>query len=253
MIKSIYMDLKNLIETTGKSCEIQGLSGSAKAWFFHKWQNVYKKPILVITRGFHEAESWLADLKTFCSSNAAVFPEWDDGGTLGSLDLAGERWSVLEKIPDCLIVPISSFKHKVISPDKLSEVRFKLQKGINIGMKNLFEWLVGAGYDSVDVVDLKGEFSHRGGLVDIFPPNGENPIRVEFMGDVIESIRYYNPQTQCSLSELQSYLYIYPADELAVYNRFSNQLVSIENYLSQDTFLILDEPGDLSDVNFDLT
>jgi transcription-repair coupling factor (superfamily II helicase) len=206
----------------------------------------------VITKGPHEAEAWLDDVKTFGCKDAAVFPEWEDEATLGSLDIAGERWSVLEKLPGLLIVPMSAYNHKVIPPSKLSDIRFKLAKGTHINMEALLAWLVDAGYDRVDVVDIKGEFSHRGGIVDVFPPNSESPVRIEFLGDIVESIRNYHPQTQCSLKELQTLIYIYPADETAVYNQFRNELVRLEDYLPKNTLLILDESGDLSDTKFKL-
>jgi transcription-repair coupling factor (superfamily II helicase) len=244
------MNLQELISVTKESCLIQGLCGCAKGWFFQKWQEIYKRPVIVITKGSKEAEDWLDDIRTFGCRDSAVFPEWEDFGTLGSLELQGERWSILEKPPVFLIVPLLAFKHKVVPPSKISEIRFKVERGMNFEMNNLLKWLVDEGFDRVDVVDIKGEFSHRGGIIDVFPTNSQAPIRIEFLGNTIESLRNYDPQTQCSQGEIDTPVYLYPADEYSIYKKFQNELVSIEEYFSKETIVVLDEPGDVTDIEF---
>lgn len=247
VLKLFLMNLSNLLELTNISCRLQGLCGSAKGLFFSRWHDTYKRTVLIVTKGPHEAERWADDLMTFGKANVSVFPEWEDELTIGSMDSAGERWAVLENPPDFLITTMSVLEHKVIPRNKLSEVRFEIKQGINLKRDVLLKWLVDTGYDRTDVVDLKGEFSHRGGIVDIFPPNSNWPVRVEFSGDDVESVRLFHPETQCSLKESRVPLYFYPVDEPAVYKKFKDELVCLEEYLPENTAVIIDDLPDFKE------
>lgn len=218
------MNLSNLLKLASGSCQVRGLCGSAKGWFFSKWYEFYKRPLVIVTKGPREAEAWEEDLNTFGCPDIGVLSSWE----------TDERWNILERIPTFLVISIDVFNHKVIPPGKLPSVRYEIKDGRD----NLIKWLVENGYERTDVVDLKGEFSHRGGIVDVFPPNMDLPIRIEFFGDNVESIRLFNPQTQCSLKDGQVPRYIYPVDEARIYK---DALVSIEEYMPGDTVIVMDE------------
>src|SRR5262249_39753410 len=72
------------------------------------------------------------------------------------------------------------------------------------GIDGLAESLVGAGYERVDRVEERGQMAVRGGLIDVFPTTGREPLRVEFFGDEIESIRAFSPFTQRALRQVES-------------------------------------------------
>ena len=235
------MNIQDLINITGKSCSLQGLVGCSRGWFFGKWQEYYNRPVLVIAAGPHEAEDWYNNIRTFSFRPVAVFPEWEDEMMSGSLDLAGERWNVLDQPPVFLVTTLSAINHKVIPRHILEKIRVRLAKGRNMVRGVLLKWLVDNGYDRTDCVEFKGEFAHRGGIVDIFPPHSDWPVRVELTGNLIESIRCFHPQTQCSLQDKKPPAYIYPADETAVYKKYRGQLVSIDKYLPQETAIVADE------------
>ena len=67
-----------------------------------------------------------------------------------------------------------------------------------IDPERLVEHLRLAGYNQVDVVEMPGEFAHRGGLLDVYPPESERPVRIELFGDEVESMRKFDPGTQRS-------------------------------------------------------
>ncbi len=67
-----------------------------------------------------------------------------------------------------------------------------------IDPERLIEHLRIVGYNQVDVVEMPGEFAHRGGLLDVYPPEPDRPVRIEFFGDEVESIRKFDPETQRS-------------------------------------------------------
>ena len=73
-----------------------------------------------------------------------------------------------------------------------------VRRGEMMDAERLIEHLRIVGYNQVDVVEMPGEFAHRGGLLDVYPPEQDRPVRVEFFGDEIESIRKFDPETQRS-------------------------------------------------------
>ncbi|HSK08983.1 MAG TPA: transcription-repair coupling factor, partial [Vicinamibacterales bacterium] len=91
---------------------------------------------------------------------------------------------------------------KVSSPDRLLAASIGLQAGEDIDPQALAAKLVDAGFTREDPVDQHGEFCVRGGVVDVFPAGSERPIRLDFIGDTIESIRQYDPATQRSIGEV---------------------------------------------------
>jgi transcription-repair coupling factor (superfamily II helicase) len=113
---------------------------------------------------------------------------------------------------------------------------FKISKGLTIERDSLIQNLQKQGYYSVPVVSKEGEMSTRGGILDIFPPNEEHPVRVEFFGDQIESLRFFDIDTQLSLREIED-ICICPAIE-------PEEGPNLFDILPENR-LILNEPDDL--------
>src|SRR5690242_19252209 len=88
----------------------------------------------------------------------------------------------------------------------------EVRPGVEPGVEGLAESLALAGYERVDRVDDRGQFAVRGGLVDVFPTTGREPLRVEFFGDEIESVRAFSPFTQRALHPVVQAT-LYPATE----------------------------------------
>src|SRR5204863_4377276 len=91
---------------------------------------------------------------------------------------------------------------KLSHPDRLRSTSLELKPGMNLGPIEFGDLLADAGFTREDPVDEHGEFCVRGGIVDWFPAGADNPIRVEFIGDNVESIRRYDPATQRSIATL---------------------------------------------------
>src|SRR5919197_4109876 len=96
---------------------------------------------------------------------------------------------------------------RVSAPGKLLSVSLELKPGQEIAPTDLAELLVDAGFTREDPADQHGEFAVRGGIVDIFPAAEPNPVRLEFIGDTIETIRTYDPSNQRSIA---------PTDQIAI-------------------------------------
>jgi transcription-repair coupling factor (superfamily II helicase) len=100
----------------------------------------------------------------------------------------------------------------VIPPQELSAALYDLRPGQEVDLTLMLEHLYNLGYEPVAEVEEPGQFSHRGGIIDLFPPTLPRPIRIEFFGDEIESLRTFDQETQRSLNPVASCI-IAPARE----------------------------------------
>lgn len=107
-----------------------------------------------------------------------------------------------------LILPIHLLELQYPAPKTLEEHSISIQRGKSVPFKQFTNSLMFQGFERKDYVSQQGEISIRGGIVDIFPLGHDVPIRIEFWGDEIESLREYEPQSQRSIKELESYDFI---------------------------------------------
>ena len=106
--------------------------------------------------------------------------------------------SLLAGDVDILVVPARALYNRVPSPDALAARVLRFETGAEIDPRALVERLVENGYSRTDLVGEVGDFAFRGGIIDLFPPNLEQPVRMELFGDTIESIRHFEIDTQRS-------------------------------------------------------
>src|SRR5262249_21131986 len=112
----------------------------------------------------------------------------------------------------------------------------RIAAGEEQGIEALTETLALAGYERVERAEERGQFAVRGGLVDVFPTTGREPLRVEFFGDEIEQVRAFSPFTQRAL---------HPVDEAVVHPAAERRLDRVEPTLLDDEELVLKAPDDL--------
>ncbi|MDR2169592.1 MAG: transcription-repair coupling factor [Planctomycetaceae bacterium] len=121
-------------------------------------------------------------------------------------DIFGERIRIIKTLPDqrsyIIVTTIAALMQPVPSVKSLNSHTLSLSVGSQIEMGQLRKKLISAGYHSTSAVELSGEFAIRGYIIDIFAPDWEKPIRVEFFGDEIESIRQFDITTQRSLNSI---------------------------------------------------
>lgn len=130
-----------------------------------------------------------------------------------------ERMKALKALrtgqPVIVVAPVSAAIKK-ISPHKAFEEKvIKLKLGDIADLEKLKADLVAMGYEFSVTVESHGQFSVRGGIVDIFTPDNDNPYRIELFGDEVDSIRTFNKDTQRSIENLK-YVEIYPAEQLTI-------------------------------------
>ena len=113
--------------------------------------------------------------------------------------------SILHEPPDILIASSGAVLSPAPKPGMMEETSFTLSCGMRISMEELLEKLVKLDYDDEPEVNIRGEFARRGGIVDIFSPAEKLPVRIEFWGDEIDSIRYFSPETQLTVKSAEEY------------------------------------------------
>ncbi|GJM43646.1 MAG: transcription-repair-coupling factor [Gemmatimonadota bacterium] len=195
----------------GQDTVLHGLACSAKAMTLARLHLDLGRPLLVIVEQREEAESLLGDLEVCLGEgNVSFFPEtevvpYDDRSPhVGPLSERIPTLAALAAGKNGVVVATArAVAGRVPRPEVFAEMGLAISVGDEIGRDQLVEALVARGYHAERLVEEIGTFAVRGGLVDFFPFGLENPIRVEFFGDEIESIRHFEAASQRTVSELE--------------------------------------------------
>jgi len=174
------------------------------------------KPLLLVLPILSQADRVNAEIAIWISEfdlplKTLYLPETHIGNAFSPASEALRARS-LHEILDCkfdlIIGSAMAFGATVTRPERLKESELLLTNGMDIPFDDLLAKLLELDYDDEFEVNVEGEFSRRGGIVDIFSPNCDYPARIEFWGDQIESIRSFSPETQRSTGQLDEYLVI---------------------------------------------
>jgi transcription-repair coupling factor (superfamily II helicase) len=232
---------------------LTGLAGSSKAYLLSHLREKVKGPLLIIVPHLRDAQSLLEDIRFFqkkTDSLPFLFPQWE---TLPYDEIPPHPEIIRERVK-CLfsllngeemmiISPIKALMQRVFSPLKLSESAFSLCAGEEVERDDLVNFLYEAGYTSVRIVEERGDFSIRGAIIDIYTPFYEEPLRLEFFGERLESIRRFEVATQRSLPEaFMGDAILLPASDIPK-DSSSPSLSSLFGYLKKNGTIFV-EGGD---------
>lgn len=201
---------------------LTGLSGSAKILVMaNAYTNNPDKYVIVTDTQFHVNE--LVDELSILVGETHVFQFFSDDNVyaefaLASKDRTAYRLEALNFLLDStstgfLVVPIMALRTFLPPVVSYEENYLLLTKGDEYNLSTLIKMMVSAGYEQVQRVMTPGEFSKRGDIIDVYPLDAENPIRIEFFGDEVDTIRFFDVESQRSLQEIDN-LEIYPASDL---------------------------------------
>jgi transcription-repair coupling factor (superfamily II helicase) len=148
---------------------------------------------------------------------------------------AAALWKLATGAASILIAPVESAALKLFDREYYANLAVTLKRGEEMDLETLTEHLASVGYTKMDIVEMPGQFTRRGGILDVYSPEDERPVRVEFFGDEIESIRNFDPETQRSLGGLDA-AQLLPLTETpvnesllsAVHGRLSRQRMDFE-------------------------
>ncbi|MBI5287161.1 MAG: hypothetical protein HY878_06185, partial [Deltaproteobacteria bacterium] len=195
---------------SGEGSTLSGLFGSSKAFFIASFFQRIKKSLLVVTPTQEDAEGFEKDLAFFLGEdNVLLYPSWEVlpfEAQSPHPDIEAKRIEVLYKLlkgqPLVVVTTPPALMQRVIPRDVLESSVEYLEAGKIVNRDWLIEGLLNKGYARMALVEERGEISVRGGILDIFPPIYPSPIRLEFFGDEIDSIRFFVPVTQRSKGEI---------------------------------------------------
>ena len=228
-------------------------------------------PLLVVTEGLKTQERLHEDLTTWMRLASAhsveqplFHPAWEvfpHEGHLPHVDVISERLVTLTTLSGLgglpspaapvIVTSVAALMQRTFPPAILAQRLRPLHRGETLDPLDLVEWLEDQGYEPEAKVSQKGELSLRGGILDVFPPISPWPLRLEFFGNELDSLRYFDPITQIS-REQTSEAILCPAGEMGLLKRLVApqgeapvQLGTLLDYLPPQAMVMLCEPDDL--------
>ncbi len=203
-------------------------------------------PYTVIVLSDEEKAKKMLEEYRFLEENVCFYPAKDFlfyQADIHGKELVRERIEairmMLEKGKDgvTIITTFDAFMDKMVSKENLQKQIMTLKAGDVVDLEQLICQISGLGYDREAQIDGPGQFAVRGGILDIYPLTEELPIRMEFWGDEIDSIRTFDVDSQRSVENLQE-ITIYPGDE----SKNGKNVSFLDYFPESDTALFLDEP-----------
>ncbi len=216
-----FVRAEKALKNPARPSMVTGLAGIHKAHLLSRLAYSGQAPVLVITKSEADAARLTADINTFSGRETAMlFPAKDltltqVEATTG--DYTGRRIEVLYRLLS------GSLPMAVCSPDAAAQLTVPaemlkshcvtLKQGEEISLDGLTQTLAASGFSRFDAVEGRGQFSRRGAILDVFPVNSEKPVRVEFWGDEIDTLSYFDIETQRRTDSIDE-LHITPCTEM---------------------------------------
>ena len=253
--------LKEAVARSGMTAPhhaVSGLNDSAKALYVAAAANALPRGVVLhVVPGDRQLEQAVRDVSFFVAaleglSDAAAdravlsFPSNEVDpyrGMTPHVGVSSARARALHALARgtarVIVASAAALLPRVSEPSRLMNAALDLRPGQDISPTDLGELLVDAGFRREDPADEHGEFAVRGGILDVFPPLANEPVRLEFIGDTIESLRTYDPATQRSVQAVDQ-LSIVPLSDVLGDNREG----SLFSYLSRvsDVRIVVSEP-----------
>ncbi len=205
-----------LLSGEEKHLHLAGLWGASRACVISRLQSGSAAPLLIVTAKPSEADRLYKDLAFFLEGRSgpdlpdlALFPQWeilpfDDKSPHG--EIVRQRISTLHRLLQgerlITVTTIRALLQKVLPREAVIRSCFDFKVGDTLDTEQLTEALLEGGYERTDLVEQPGTFCIRGGIFDLFPSNHEFPVRIDLLGDEIESIRRFSPHDQRSTGDV---------------------------------------------------
>ncbi len=191
---------------------VSGLAPAAKALFLVLLHRAARRPLIVVVADNRAAEEMVPTLQGFCEMTGAADSE--SVVALPSRDVlpfqnlsphpeiqeerAVTLWKMATGAASIMVSPIAATAFRLRSTDYYADLARVVRRGETLETEPLIRHLNTVGYSSTDVVEMPGEYALRGGILDVYSPEADRPVRIEFFGDEVESIRKFDPATQRS-------------------------------------------------------
>ena len=195
---------------------VSGLTATARAVYLPLMARAARQMVVVVVSDNKAAEALEPLLKAGCELTGAMDPAGvvrlpaHDVLPFENLsphpDVQEQRAAALWKLAtgavDILIAPVEAAALKLFDRDYYAGLAVTLKRNEEVDIEVLTGHLAAVGYTQMDLVEMPGQFTRRGGILDVYSPESDRPVRIEFFGDEIETIRKFDPETQRSQSGL---------------------------------------------------
>jgi len=222
---------------------VSGLTATARAIYIPLFARAARQPVVVVVADNKAAEALEPMVKAGCELTGAVDParvvrlSAHDVLPFENLsphpDVQEQRAAALWKLAtggvDILIAPVESAALRLFDREYYAGLAVTLRRGEEVDLEVLTAHLGSVGYTQVDLVEMPGQFTRRGGILDVYSAEADRPVRIEFFGDEIETLRKFDPETQRSQSGLDETLLL-PLTETPVTERL---LAAVNGRLSR--------------------
>ena len=202
----------------GKTATFDGVWGSSRALVVSALASEAsiqptQTPLVLVCPNDNDADDLFDDLELFTNLKAERFPAWESspGERIVQDETCGQRLRLLKQLaasrkdlPPIIVASIQGLLQPVPSLETVEKSTVRIEVGGTIEMEQLSRWLVEAGCHNTSAVELPGEFSLRGGIIDIFAPDWQSPVRVELFDNEVESIRRFEITSQRSVETLNA-------------------------------------------------
>jgi transcription-repair coupling factor (superfamily II helicase) len=201
----------HLRERAGR-IRVTGLSPTAKTLITILLRRAVERPFLLVVADNRAAEDLLPVLRAFAELTGAADP--DSVVSLPARDVlpfqnlsphpeiqeerATALWKIATGRASIVIAPVAATTIRLRSADYYADLARVLRRGESFDLERLLQHMNTVGYTSADVVEMPGQYAVRGGILDVYSPEADRPVRVEFFGDEIESMRKFDPASQRS-------------------------------------------------------
>ncbi len=205
--------LRTPLAGRGLAFALHETTSTARPYLLAALHNVLRGQIFVVVPTTDVAERTFTDLTYYLGASAAetvaLLRARDE--TLGAIESPSERSARMTLLaemcarkPQVIVAPVAALRQYVIPRSVFEDASFRLRANESAGWETTLQRLYRLGYARVDVVSAAGEYAVRGGILDVFPATAEQPVRVEFFGDEVDSIRPFDLQSQRSTGTLDA-------------------------------------------------
>ncbi len=232
---------------SGHAATLDGVWGSSCALVAAALADHTTAPLVVVAPHLDNIDELLDDLALFTPISPERFPAWESmpDERVVHDEVFGDRLRLLKLLdsstpPRLVVTSIQSLLQPVPNRTDLARQTRSLQTGEEIAIDEFARWLAENGFHHASAVELPGEFSVRGGIVDIFAPDWYDPVRVELFGDEVDSIRRFEVSSQRSLGKLDGV-------DITILRPTSADRGHLADYLPPDSWFLLIEPGEIEE------
>ena len=233
-----FIDLSKEIEKIQSPISISGLTGVGMAEIISAIKGYNKKPIILVTYNEIQAKKILENIKAFETENVILFPKKEIvtyNYIAESKDLPYERIETLKQINEkknlIVVTTIEALMQKLPAKKTLFKDILEFKVGDVCDLEEIKKRLINLGYSRYDLIEGRGQFSIRGGIIDIALTQ-KTGVRIELWGDEVDSIRNFNINSQRSIETIEK-AKIYPAHEYVLEDSIENICKKISNTIAE--------------------